>query len=387
MTEEALQAMVRDGVLPEKNVVGWRAAAGEAFPTPDTEEIVVFESFFYRGFGVPSSEFFRGLLRYYGIEIIHLNPNSILHISAFVELCEAFLGIRPHFNLFRALFLLKPTRGEGAGLAGSAGIQLRPGRASTYIGLRLKTSLKGWHPRWFYITNPAPPLPPHRGLRPLIRESWAALPTPGGMKQVEELFTYIQRRKGEGVTGVGVVANFINHRVQPLKERAHPSFEFSGPDDPTRESGALLPEGALRERLRALFASDAALTLENCPFPFSLSRPVDEVCVFVVISLSIFVVSPERSHCDCFCSGSLGILLLQPPCPRGGSPLARSSAKEEGEGAGRRGVEEEAYAGEVHRRSDDGKAQEGAVGRRVRVSFAIAPRFSACKSPSDPVSS
>ena len=98
--EGVLEQMVRDGVLPEKNIIGWRAAAGESFPTPDTEEIVVFESFFYSGFGLPTSEFFRGLLHYYGIELIHLNPNSILHIATFIELCEAFLGIAPHFNLF-----------------------------------------------------------------------------------------------------------------------------------------------------------------------------------------------------------------------------------------------------------------------------------------------
>ena len=81
VTVGVLLQMVADGVLPEKSIIGWRAAEGEPFPTPDTGEIVVFESFFYRGFGLPTSDFFRGLLRFYGIELIHLNPNSILHIS------------------------------------------------------------------------------------------------------------------------------------------------------------------------------------------------------------------------------------------------------------------------------------------------------------------
>ncbi len=57
--------MVKDGVLPEKEIIGWRAADGEAFPTANTGEIVVFESFFYRGFSVPTSRFFRGLLHFY----------------------------------------------------------------------------------------------------------------------------------------------------------------------------------------------------------------------------------------------------------------------------------------------------------------------------------
>ena len=96
--------MVKDGVLPEKEIIGWRAADGEAFPTANTGEIVVFESFFYRGFSIPTSRFFRGLLHIYKIELVHLNPNSILHISTFIYLCEAYLGIEPHFALFRYLF-------------------------------------------------------------------------------------------------------------------------------------------------------------------------------------------------------------------------------------------------------------------------------------------
>ena len=34
--------------------------------------------------------------------------HSFVHISIFVHLCEAFLGIEPHFELFRFLFHLKP---------------------------------------------------------------------------------------------------------------------------------------------------------------------------------------------------------------------------------------------------------------------------------------
>ena len=251
-------------------------------PYPDTEEIVSFESFFYRGFGLPTSEFFRGLLRYYGIELIHLNPNSILHIATFIEFCEAFLGIAPHFNLFRALFVMKPSRSEGIAIAGGAGIQLRSGKASSYLGLHLKSSLKGWHKRWFYISNPAPCLPPHRGLRPLIRETWAALPSPGGMKQVNRLLEYIQRRKSEGVTGDCVVASFVNRRVHPIKERVHSASEFSGVGDPTRESDAEWTAEAFAERLRSLFALDVVLSTEGCPLPFSLQKPTDEVLIRVL---------------------------------------------------------------------------------------------------------
>jgi hypothetical protein len=34
----------------------------------------------------------------------HLNPNGIQHIAAFIALCEGYLGIEPHFKLWRYFF-------------------------------------------------------------------------------------------------------------------------------------------------------------------------------------------------------------------------------------------------------------------------------------------
>jgi hypothetical protein len=51
------------------------------------------------GIRAPACDFLRGLLQRYEIELVHLNPNSILQIIIFVHLCEAFLGIPPNFPL------------------------------------------------------------------------------------------------------------------------------------------------------------------------------------------------------------------------------------------------------------------------------------------------
>nr|CAE05244.2 OSJNBb0115I09.6 [Oryza sativa Japonica Group] len=40
VTEGNLKEMVAHGVLPAKEIIGWRPAFGEAFPTPDTHEVV-----------------------------------------------------------------------------------------------------------------------------------------------------------------------------------------------------------------------------------------------------------------------------------------------------------------------------------------------------------
>ena len=90
-----------DGILPDEAIAGWLPAAGEHFPNPCEGELVVFEEFYRWGFGLLAHPFLRKLLAYYGITLVHLNPNNILHLSIFINLCEAYLGIEPHFNLFR----------------------------------------------------------------------------------------------------------------------------------------------------------------------------------------------------------------------------------------------------------------------------------------------
>ena len=108
ITRETLEKMVFEGILQDQVTAGWRPAAGEPFPTLDTNELVVFEAYFVRGFGIPMHPFLRKLLGYYGINLCHLYPNNILHISLFINLCKAFIGIALHFNLFRYFFCLKP---------------------------------------------------------------------------------------------------------------------------------------------------------------------------------------------------------------------------------------------------------------------------------------
>ena len=105
--EAALNQLVVHGVLPDRVMGGWRPARGESFPTPRGDELVVFENYFYRGFGVPIHSFLHGLIDYYGISLCNLSPNFILHVFVLIHFCEAYLGIQPHFDLFRHFFCLK----------------------------------------------------------------------------------------------------------------------------------------------------------------------------------------------------------------------------------------------------------------------------------------
>ena len=57
------------------------------------------------GSGYPL-RFLRGLLDYYEVELQHLTPNGVQHMAAFIALCEGFLGIDPHFDLWRYFFTI-----------------------------------------------------------------------------------------------------------------------------------------------------------------------------------------------------------------------------------------------------------------------------------------
>jgi hypothetical protein len=87
MTVAKIQPLVDRGLLRPKTEVEWRAAAGEEFSSEDVKEQVVFSSFFKRGFNFPAGDFFRGLLYYYILELVHLVPNSITVVSTFIHFC------------------------------------------------------------------------------------------------------------------------------------------------------------------------------------------------------------------------------------------------------------------------------------------------------------
>jgi hypothetical protein len=106
---EDLLALLNSGFIREKEVDMWRAAAGDPYPMEKAEdEIPMFVRFAERRLALSANDFFKGLLGYYRVEYLNLNPNGIFHTTVFVHFCEAFLGIRPHWILFRKFFRVKP---------------------------------------------------------------------------------------------------------------------------------------------------------------------------------------------------------------------------------------------------------------------------------------
>jgi hypothetical protein len=92
------------------------------------------------------------LLFVYDVQLYQLTPNSLLHIACFITLCEAFLGIEPHWVLWKYLFLLRPSGSKGKiPELGGAIVSVRS--ESQYLDFKMAQSVQGWRHKWFYIKD------------------------------------------------------------------------------------------------------------------------------------------------------------------------------------------------------------------------------------------
>jgi hypothetical protein len=76
-----------------------------------------------------------------------LTPLRILHITAFMTLCEAYMGIEPHFDLWNYFFHAQLRLGSDVELAvwGSVDISVRAGsEIDLYFCLSMSDPLVGW---------------------------------------------------------------------------------------------------------------------------------------------------------------------------------------------------------------------------------------------------
>jgi hypothetical protein len=143
------------------------APGSEVDPTPPLGYVVSFIPFHERGFGVPVSRFMRALLHYYEVELHNFNPSSIAQAAIFAVVCEGFLGIDPHWDLWTHLFSaeffaasMDVKKVRMAVRASGCTLQLRSGHVQQYIPASLVSSNKGWQNWWFYLRNDDRMLPP-----------------------------------------------------------------------------------------------------------------------------------------------------------------------------------------------------------------------------------
>jgi hypothetical protein len=157
-------------------LMAYREPEDLAFPAPTGRYVVTFVAFYERGFSAPSHRFLRSMLRYCSLELHNLTPSGVLHIAAFVILCEAFLEVDLEFNLWNYCFPVRHPQDLDIGLTISKGtiIQVKFGHGvDPYFNIPVPKSMTGWQKKWFYLRNDASaPLPAFTSSHPVPLPSW-----------------------------------------------------------------------------------------------------------------------------------------------------------------------------------------------------------------------
>ncbi|KAK1631400.1 hypothetical protein QYE76_005715 [Lolium multiflorum] len=249
-------------------------------PRPPKGFTVMFTAFLFRGLSLPAHEFLRSLLFFYGIQLWQLTPNSILHLSIFITVCEAFLGIDPHWGLWRKIFYVKRHNdSNGPPVVGGVGFVVR--KEVDYLDYPMKESVQGWRNKWFYLRDPLVPgrrsnLPPFEDkLIAKPKKSWQNALSPEERATADKLFDQVVILKNTGgltMCGTEVVSVFLQRRVQPLMSRPHQLWLYTGKDDRSRVSSADLSAEDLRDEVRRLtclsMKDNIVLTSARPPYDF-----------------------------------------------------------------------------------------------------------------------
>jgi hypothetical protein len=124
--------MDQEGLIAAKEIPKWRVVPNAATPAPSKKEIVILKSHIDRGLGLPPAYFLNRMLRHYRLQLHHIAPNSLTIIAGFVALCEGFLGIYPHGDLFHLYFNIRHNRDPNRDLRNCGSISFVPRSGVSY---------------------------------------------------------------------------------------------------------------------------------------------------------------------------------------------------------------------------------------------------------------
>jgi len=177
MTECRLLELEREGLLRPRTSSSrpeWIApAADNREPRPPKGYVVSFAKFHRHGLGAPPSRFMRALCHHYGMELQHFSPNAVTVAAVFAAVCEGYLGMLPHWDLWLHLYRgeLFNASGGSAGVrkpvwAGCLNLVLKTGKSERpreYIPVGLTSNHARWDSQWFYLQNDDDLFPAYTG--------------------------------------------------------------------------------------------------------------------------------------------------------------------------------------------------------------------------------
>ncbi|KAK1698332.1 hypothetical protein QYE76_015029 [Lolium multiflorum] len=245
ISNQDVNLMKRLGLMKKEDAI--RFPSEESYPNPPMEYRVSFVDHLIRGLSTPIHDFLRGLLFVYGIQLHQLTPNSILHISIFITLCECFLGITPNWILWKRIFCLRRNGSHNA-TYNIGGVVICVRTDVDYFDVKFPDSVQGWRKRWLYIHEESANSVEHNivpfdgNAKIQRRRSWDAEASEEEKKATEALMSRIhqlQNTRGKELSGVQITAYFLRIRVQPLQARKNPLWSYAGINDANRLSNDL----------------------------------------------------------------------------------------------------------------------------------------------------
>ena len=321
-----LEGLVASGLLqantdPERPV--WISPGTAAKPKPPPGYIVSLARLHERGFGIPAGRFMRALCDHYEVELHNFGPNSISQAAVFVAVCEGYLGIEPHWDLWIHLFRGQlhtdqhPERLKNERVAVRAGgftLQIREQRKHLYIPCTMTTNNQDWDKGWFYLRNDDNKLPPYTG-KVLLKKNhiWPYGVSPAAKQ--DQLVVYLdalQKLATAGLTAADVILAFHQRRVLPLMERRlalHQMVSGANLEGTQMKAGSLPDEYAIHRARRSVdkFPDHPCAVVMRpeqgylsfvsvlAPFPFDLGVVI--VCLRIVTSALLVGVILRWGRC------------------------------------------------------------------------------------------
>ncbi|KAK1619209.1 hypothetical protein QYE76_024726 [Lolium multiflorum] len=282
ISNQDVNMLKRLGLMKKEDAI--RFPSEESYPNPPMEYRVSFVDHLIRGLSTPIHDFLRGLLFVYGIQLHQLTPNSILHISIFITLCECFLGVPPNWALWKRIFCLR-RNGSHNVTYNIGGVVICVRTDVDYFDVKFPDSVQGWRKRWLYIHEESANSVEHNivpfdgNAKIQRRRSWDAEASEEEKKATEALMSRIrqlQNTRGKELSGVQITAYFLRIRVQPLQARKNPLWTYSGKNDANRISGDLSTKD-LEKLVRRLSRLGKDPVPSSCRVePYSSANPLPE---------------------------------------------------------------------------------------------------------------
>ena len=196
-------------------------------------------------------------------------------------MCEAFLGIEPHFEIFCFLFHLKPQPDSyDLDVVDGADLQLRQGKEKVYIPYKHSSKVIEWKPKWLYIENQWETLLAITPGPPTRRHEWNKKPV--NNSQIPELLDRIAELRQRNTTGEVVVFYWLKRRIQPLQARETLGFQYQRISHPSRYLEEEISDEEIFSRVQRLLKNVKGVPF--IPDTFSAANPPKKVRVKVVDS-------------------------------------------------------------------------------------------------------